>query len=121
MNKRSLLVVEDNPESLKSLVYDLKQEFTGEFIILRAATGRQALEILDICTIDCLVAAANMSEMGGIDILEKIGSTKHKVKTIVIDRKGDTLVRERCNELGFITCLSPASLTKELVRELRAS
>ncbi len=121
MNKRSLLVVEDNPESLKLLVHDLKQEFTGEFIILRAATGRQALEILDVCTVDCLVAAANMSEMSGLDILEKIGSIKHKVKTIVIDRNGDSLVRERCNELGFTTYLSPPSLTNSLIRELRES
>ena len=121
MNKRSLLVVEDNPESLKLLVHDLKQEFTGEFIILRAASGRQALEVIDVCTVDCLVAAANMSEMGGIDLLEKIGSTKHKVKTIVIDRKGDTLVRERCNELGFTTYLSPPFLMNSLIRELRES
>ena len=119
MNKRSLLVVEDNPESLKLLVHDLKQEFTGEFIILRAATGRQALEILDVCTIDCLVAAANMSEMGGLDLLEKIGGTKHNVKTIVIDKKGDNLVRKRCNELGFSTYLSSPSLMNSLIRELR--
>ena len=121
MNKRSLLVVEDNPESLKLLVHDLKQEFTGEFIILRAATGRQALEILDVCKVDCLVAAANMPEIDGIDLLEKIGSTKHRVKTIVIDKKGDSLVRDRCNELGFTTYLSPPYLTNSLIRELRES
>ena len=121
MNKRSLLVVEDNPESLKLLVHDLKHEFTGEFIVLRASTGRQALEILDVCKVDCLVAAANMSEMGGLDLLEKIGSTKHKVKTIVIDRKGDTLVRERCNELGFSDYISPPSLMNSLIKKLRKS
>lgn len=120
MNKRSLLVVEDNQASLELLVRDLKRELTEEFIILRAATGRQALEILDICIIDCLVAAANMPEMDGIDLLEKIGSTKHKIKTIVIDKKGDSLLRERCNELGFTTYLSPPSLTNSLIRELRS-
>ena len=121
MGKRSLLVVEDNQESLELLVRDLKREFTGEFIILRAANGRHAMEILDICIVDCLVAAANMPEMDRLDLLEKIGSTRHKVKTIVIDKKGDTPVRECCNELGFTTYLSPPSLTNSLIKELRAS
>ena len=47
MGKRSLLVVEDNQESLELLIRDLKREFTEEFIVLRAATCRQALDILD--------------------------------------------------------------------------
>ncbi len=119
MNKRSLLVVEDNQESLELLVHDLKQAFKGEFVILRAANGRHALKILDIFAVDCLVAAANMSEMSGLDLLKKIGCTEHNVKTVLIDRKGDTLLRERCNKLGLSTYLSPPFLTKALIRKLR--
>ncbi|HEY3359599.1 MAG TPA: response regulator [Polyangia bacterium] len=67
--KKRLLAVDDEPDMLDFL----ERVFRGEYEVVRAGSGDEALALLEAGGIDIIVTDQKMPRMTGVQLLEKIG------------------------------------------------
>ncbi len=77
-----ILVVEDNPDNRKILVYRLKR--MGEFLIEEAANGLEALEAIQRCTPDLIIMDINMPVMNGLEVTKAVRAMQGGIAEIPI-------------------------------------
>ncbi len=81
MEKRTVLLVDDEEKVLSSLKRDLMDE---PYETLFANSGKEALEILKQNEVHVLVADMRMPEMSGLELLEIARKEYPKIVTMVI-------------------------------------
>lgn len=101
MNKPFILLVDDEPEILNAIVMLLK----GHFNVYAVNRGKDALEVIRLIKVDCLITDMNMPQMDGLELLENIRDAGFRIKTIVAYGGCDDLLRDRLRELGVNGCL----------------
>ena len=74
---KDLLLVEDDPD-LRRAVTDLIKD--PGLNIVEAATGGQALELLQQRRFDCMILDLGLPDMSGFELLERLGATKGAAK-----------------------------------------
>src|SRR5262249_21329758 len=67
--ERILLVVDDDPNRLKSMVELIGN---GDVRTLSVATGREALDVLRSTYVDCMVMDISLPDMTGFELIERI-------------------------------------------------
>ncbi|HEY1723091.1 MAG TPA: HAMP domain-containing protein [Magnetospirillaceae bacterium] len=67
--RKRLLVVEDNPDERMGITELLGHD---DIDIIPAATGREALEVMDGERVDCMVLDLRLPDMSGFDLLERV-------------------------------------------------
>ena len=77
MDKPIILTVDDDPQVLRSIARDLRQKYGDEYSVLRADSGRQALETLDQLAdaanpVALLLSDQRMPEMDGVTFLKML-------------------------------------------------
>lgn len=93
---RKLLIVEDNPEELKSLIALLSEK---NILISAASSGREAIEQLNTHHFDCMVLDLGLSDMSGFDVLSHVQNKEEKHRLPIIIHSGRDLSREDEKEL----------------------
>ena len=109
MNKKTVLIAEDEPLILKSVIFILKKKFT----VYGAVDGREAWGILTSNKIDCLVTDIKMPNMNGLELLEKMKAQNLPAKTIVTTGFMCPDTRKRCINAGVNLYMEkPYNITK---------
>ncbi|NRA65925.1 MAG: response regulator [Pseudobacteriovorax sp.] len=75
MKQKKILLIDDEDEVLDLMQEDLKDE---RLLLYTATDGKQALEILDRESIDCIISDIKMPELDGLKLLNRITESKHK-------------------------------------------
>jgi len=120
MGKR-ILVVEDSPMTRSLIVSSL--EDMGDFIVIEAANGFQALRKLPEVTPDLVITDINMPDINGLEVVRFVKQNdnfKH-IPVIIVTTEGRDVDRERGLALGadryLVKPFEPEEL-QEFVTEL---
>jgi len=81
MNKKTVLIVDDDKITRNLLENELKRNFFKTF---QATCGREALEIFNKQDIDIMVLDIKLPDMDGLEILKRIKEKKQDCEAIVI-------------------------------------
>lgn len=92
--KGNLLIVDDEPALVKNLKSNLEDCADD---IFTASNGREALEILELNDIHCIICDINMPVMNGVELIKKLRSQDNQVPFIFFTGHGN---RELMFEAG---------------------
>jgi thioredoxin reductase (NADPH) len=95
MDKPIILTVDDDPQVLRSIARDLRQKYGDEYSVLRADSGRQALETLDQLAdaanpVALLLSDQRMPEMDGVTFLKQARKRFPDSKRALLTAYADT-------------------------------
>ena len=76
MPKPILLTVDDDPDVLRAVERDLRRKYGGEYRVIRAESGRAAVDALGQLAgrgdpVAMIIADQRMPEMTGVEFLER--------------------------------------------------
>ncbi|HHT9134626.1 MAG TPA: response regulator [Candidatus Avalokitesvara rifleensis] len=115
-NKHTILVVDDDPEIVTLLSKILLNEGHN---VMDAQNGRKALRKVEKGGIDLVILDLIMPEMGGIEVLKRLGDMAPKSAVIVLTGHGDLQTAREAMMLGayeYITKPFDADFVKAVVR-----
>ncbi len=117
-----ILVVDDEPDILETIVDSLEIEFDPkEVVIEKANNGVEALKMINADPkYDLIVTDLNMPEMDGIELTENIRKIELKTPVIVFTGHGDLEEKQRLNSLG-VTAMVKKPYVEELIAEVSNS
>jgi DNA-binding NtrC family response regulator len=97
MDKRLILIVEDDPKVGESLRLLLKKRGYG---ILLAANGKEALSLFRQEVVDLVITDLVMPKMDGIELLEAVKNLRPETEVIVISAQGTIEKAVQAMKLG---------------------
>ncbi len=97
MEKKTILVVEDDPKVGESLRLFLKKR---GFEILLASNGKEALSLFGEEVVDLVITDLVMPKMDGIELLEAVKNLKPETEVIVISAQGTIEKAVQAMKLG---------------------
>ncbi len=80
--QKKILVVEDNPDNRKILVYRLRR--MGGFLIEEACNGREALDVIETSPPDLIIMDINMPLIDGLEVTKRVRAMEGPVSTTPI-------------------------------------
>ncbi|HCN20611.1 MAG: hypothetical protein A3C38_04395 [Planctomycetes bacterium RIFCSPHIGHO2_02_FULL_50_42] len=116
-NKHTILVVDDDPEIVTLLSKILLNE---GYNVMDAQNGRKALRKVEKGGIDLVILDLIMPEMGGIEVLKRLGDIAPKLPVIVLTGHGDLQTAREAMMLGayeYITKPFDADFVKAVVKK----
>lgn len=95
MKKPIIIAVDDDPQVLRSIRRDLRNEYKKEYRVLSTESANEALEVLTDLkkkneSVALLVSDQRMPEMLGVDYLEKAKTIFPEAKRILLTAYSDT-------------------------------
>lgn len=123
LNKLHVLVVEDNPRTLKLIQAVLKDMGVGQ--AFTATDGREAQMFLDggDDLINLIVCDWNMPRMSGLDLLKQVRMTRPGMPFLMVTARGtiDSVVAAKKNGVSayVVKPFSPAELEQKVVAAAR--
>ncbi len=95
MKKPYLVTVDDDPQVLRAIERDLRNEYRKEYRILSAASGNEALETLKQVKlrnrdVALIISDQRMPEMNGVDFLTTAKSIYPDSKSVLLTAYSDT-------------------------------
>jgi len=112
----AILLVDDVPAMLDQYAYDLQR--LGQYELLSALSGEEALETLHRENVDCVVLDLEMVGLGGFGVLRAMSEQQLEVPVIVYTGTGSY---ERCVQairLGAYTFIDKTEPVERLAREI---
>lgn len=116
-NKFTILVVDDDPEIVTLLSKILLSE---GYNVINAQNGLEALRKVEKGGIDLVILDLIMPEMGGIEVLKRLGDIAPKLPVIVLTGHGDLQTAREAMMLGayeYITKPFDADFVKAVVKK----
>lgn len=110
--QRTILVVDDEPVSIKIVEYILRDE--PMYTILYSYEGHEALKILEEERIDLLLLDIEMPDMNGFEVMEEVRKRNIDVAAAFMSADKDFETIERANALGVSDYLTKPFLPMEL-------
>jgi thioredoxin reductase (NADPH) len=107
MPKPTMLAVDDDPQVLASISRDLRSRYAGEYRIMRASSGQQALEILAELALRARPVALVLSDqrmpgMSGVQFLTQAREHAQDAKFLLLTAYADTdAAIAAINEVGL--------------------
>src|ERR671913_585004 len=107
MSKPTILTVDDDPQVSAAIARDLTRRYGGEYQVIRATSGEQALSVLARLALRnqpvALIAAdQRMPQMSGIEMLEQSRTHAPGAKKLLLTAYADTDVAiTAINEIGL--------------------
>src|SRR5215208_1271887 len=107
MSKPTIMTVDDDPQVLAAITRDLLNQYGADYRIVRASSGREALDVLTKLTLRdellALIAAdQRMPEMTGIEMLQQAQAHVPGAKMLLLTAYADTDVAIRAiNDIGL--------------------
>ena len=112
----TILLCDDNAPLAEQYAYDLRR--LGDYDVLTASSGAQALELLNIEAIDCLVLDLEMPLMDGFGVLRALRDRAVNTPVIVYTGTGNF---DRCVQAvkaGAYAFIDKAEPVERVVREI---
>ncbi len=107
MSKPTMLAVDDDPQVLASISRDLRSRYAGEYRIMRASSGEQALEVLAELALRAGPVAMVLSDqrmpgMTGVQLLTRAREHAPDAKFLLLTAYADTdAAIAAINEVGL--------------------
>lgn len=95
--KKAVLVVDDDPKSLKLLALKLTQE---GYRVITAQSGGDALDVLRLEKPGLVLLDMLMPDMSGIEVLKKIKKLQPDIPVAMVTSVWDKDEVEKCREAG---------------------
>jgi CheY-like chemotaxis protein len=114
MDKRKILVVDDNKAFLKLMVGKLNKAYT-DARFYRADSGEEALQLVENNTIDLLISDFNMPHMNGFDLLVEVKRIKPDMKVIIMTSYSSPELHKQAFEKGSVGYIEKPFQPEELV------
>lgn len=105
MNIQTILIVDDEPKTRQGLKKTLELWSAGRFNILTAASGSEALDILDQQQVHLLITDIRMPEMSGLHLIEALESHSNKPVVIIISGYSEFEYAQHALRLGALNYL----------------
>jgi thioredoxin reductase (NADPH) len=102
-----MLAVDDDPEVLASIYRDLRSRYAGEYRVIRASSGQQALEVLAELALRArpvavIVSDQRMPNMSGVEMLTQARVHAPDAKFVLLTAYADTdAAIAAINEVGL--------------------
>lgn len=95
MNKPVILTLDDDPEVLQAIARDLRRQYAERFRIIRADSGKAALEAVEQLklrndTVALFLVDQRMPQMSGVEFLEQATDTFPEAKRVLLTAYADT-------------------------------
>ena len=95
MSKPAILTVDDDPEVLRAIARDLRQQYGDRFRIVRADSGASAIEALEQLklrneTVALLLSDQRMPQMSGVEFIERATEMFPEAKRVLLTAYADT-------------------------------
>ena len=95
MSKPTILTVDDDPDVLQAVARDLRRKYGDRFRIMRADSGKSALDALQKLklrndTVALFLVDQRMPQMTGVELLENAGQTFPLAKRVLLTAYADT-------------------------------
>lgn len=91
-----VLIVDDDQIFLQSLQQGL-QKYTGQFEVLTASNGEEALAVLKRDRISVLITDLEMPEMDGLELLAHMRKNRPQVPCVVMAESGSSEIRNEAD------------------------
>ena len=101
--KNTILVIDDEPATLKVMQANLSRE---GFAVITALDGAAALELLEKERIDVIIADYMMPNLDGLTLLERLREQGIDIPTIIITAHGSIEHAVKAMQLGALTYLT---------------
>ncbi|MBN1980161.1 MAG: response regulator [Chitinivibrionales bacterium] len=108
----NILVVEDQTE-MRQLIVDMLTEETHT--VFQAENGLQAIELLMRYSIDCIVTDIIMSDMRGVELIQRLRQTNIPI-VAVSGLSRQTFIEELFSSLGIVGFLQKPFLRNDLMQ-----
>ena len=118
---KKILVVEDSPMTRSLIISSLEE--VGDFTIIEADNGFQALRKLPEVPPDLVITDINMPDINGLEVVRFVKQSENfqHIPVIIVTTEGRDVDRERGLKLGadkyLVKPFEPAKL-QQFVREL---
>jgi len=111
--KPFLVTVDDDPEVSRAVERDLRRKYGGEYRILRAESGSEALTSLEQLklrneTVALFLADQRMPQMTGVEFLERAIGLYPEAKRALLTAYADTDAAIRAINGAQVEALAPA-------------
>lgn len=95
MSKPAILTIDDDPEVLRAIARDLRQQYGDRFRIVRADSGASAIEALEQLklrneTVALLLSDQRMPQMNGVETIERATEMFPEAKRVLLTAYADT-------------------------------
>ena len=95
-----VLIVDDSKAMRMITVRTLRQIEFGEFRVLEAANGAEALKLLEAESPDVVFSDWNMPEMNGIEFLKAVRGAGNSVRFGFVTSESSPAIRQQAEEAG---------------------
>ena len=119
MNKRSLVSVVDDDESVRESLPDLLRQFGFAAEAFSSAEAFLASDV--VSRTSCLLLDIAMPGMSGPELQEELIRRRQKIPIVFITANGDSAVRPRLLARGAVECLSKPFSEMDLLDALNAA
>ena len=102
---KTILVVDDEPRTREGVRKTLEAWSAGKYNIVLAESGVEALEWLDSNQANLLITDIRMPEIGGLELVEKLGSLAHPPVVIIISGHPEFDYAQRALQFGVVEYL----------------
>ena len=95
MSKPAIITIDDDPEVLRAIARDLRQQYGDRFRIVRANSGASAIEALEQLklrneTVALFLSDQRMPEMSGVEFIEQASEMFPEAKRVLLTAYADT-------------------------------
>ena len=95
MSKPAILTIDDDPEVLRAIARDLRQQYGDRFRIVRANSGASAIEALEQLkvrneTVALFLSDQRMPQMSGVEFIEQASGMFPEAKRVLLTAYADT-------------------------------
>jgi FixJ family two-component response regulator len=118
-NKRSLVSVVDDDESIRESLPDLLAEFG--FAARTFSSAQEFLASDSIDQTDCLILDIAMPGMTGPELQRELATRRKEIPIVFITGQRDETIRPRLLKLGAVECLSKPFSDSDLLKALNAA
>ena len=118
MGKTTILVVDDEPDMLRTMEFRLE---AAGYKVLTSANGAQALETMRECKVDLVLADFMMPEMNGIELTRTVRSHPlwFDIKILLFSCNPEPEFRRKAMDLGAVDYLSKTVGAATIVDRVR--
>ncbi len=117
MNKRKILVVDDDPQVYRIVSRLLDSNL---YEVFAASQGKEALDKIPLLKPDILLLDLMMPEMSGVEVCEKVKKNPEtqKIVVFILSAKDGQVDRRRCFEVGADDYISKPFHIASLARKI---
>jgi two-component system KDP operon response regulator KdpE len=117
MNKKSILIVDDDPAILRLLSTNLKAR---DYNVLTATNGMESIDIVQTDTVDLIILDIMMPVMDGVEVCQRVREWSD-VPIIMLSARGDEKDKVKCLDLGADDYLTKPFGIAELMARIKTA